>query len=357
MLAIVSIGFIRKQRYIGFFALLSGLALLTAIGTPINYLFYYLIPGFSSFGGPNRILLLYLFGIGALAGFAAQYIAEHGADKVRSWRGKQVGAAEMPMCWASIILLTLYMVSRGIAVSSFGMSAELSSAALDRVDMTFMALLVVSIMPIAVRAKARVSRDLFSILVIAIVLADLFASGINYNPTCECSKVYPDTPLTKKLQSIAKNSRIAPINQSWSMFQTPDAILPPNSAMVYGLYDVQGYDSLYTRAYKNLSSEVQGEDSSPIENGNMVFMKKITPEISKLARYVVSKQKLDLKYLKPAGHTTGAYVYRLINSQIINQKSQMNFYSFRLGLFLMLVGVGALSMVGVYRVMKYNHRT
>ena len=45
--------------------------------------------------------------------------------------------------------------------------------------------------------------------------------------------------------------------------------------MVYGLYDVQGYDSLYTKAYKDSFSRVQGIDCSPPENGNMVLMRRV----------------------------------------------------------------------------------
>ena len=44
MLALIALGSIRK-KHVGFFVLLTVLALLTATGTPINRLFYFGMPG------------------------------------------------------------------------------------------------------------------------------------------------------------------------------------------------------------------------------------------------------------------------------------------------------------------------
>ena len=126
-----------------------------------------------------------------------------------------------------------------------------------------------------------------------VIAADLFAFGINYNPTCERSKVYPETHLTGALRQIAGDRFIAPINPAWSLRALLDAVLPPNAAMVYGLHDVQGYDSLYTREYKDLASRIQGEDSSPQENGNMVLIRRYTPDLGRLADFAVSSMPLD----------------------------------------------------------------
>ncbi len=51
-----------------FFALLAVLALLLALGTPLNALFYFFIPGFAQSGSPARCLVLWALAIGVLAG-------------------------------------------------------------------------------------------------------------------------------------------------------------------------------------------------------------------------------------------------------------------------------------------------
>ncbi|OFX13545.1 MAG: hypothetical protein A2Z18_02975 [Armatimonadetes bacterium RBG_16_58_9] len=267
-------------------------------------------------------------------------------------------------------------------------------------------------------------RSTFVLLAITLLTADLFAFGINYNPTCDRSKVYPETPLTNKLQSIANDSRIAPINPSWSLFTTPDAMLPPNAAMVYGLYDVQGYDSLFLRSYQRELALVEGTDPSPPENGNMVLVRRNTPLLWKAAGTILTNIPLPQlpPGVEPLGTCAGVYLYRasepegfadvLAKAHVLDpelasfwpvgvypepgnpNKMSAEFlrgptypgwkmihdrgekldrfwevglaalpgqetarfvfepFSFRLGLFLMFVGVSALACVGIYRQLK-----
>jgi hypothetical protein len=199
-------------------------------------------------------------------------------------------------------------------------------------------------------------KDSLAALAIALSVADLFAFGINYNPTCERSKVYPETQLTTRLKQIAGRDRIAPINPEWNLFTTPRAILPPNAAMVYGLYDVQGYDSLYTMAYKYDLDLIQGQDSSPIENGNMVLVKEFTPQLGLLARYVLSPKRIESEYLKLVEEIEGVHIYRIAGARTPRPHAEYRPFSFRLGLYLMLAGVMALGCVGTFRFVKFKDK-
>lgn len=389
MLAFIALGSIRK-KHVGFFALLAVLALLTATGTPINRLFYFGIPGFSALGGPNRILLLYLFGVAALAGFGADRFAEHACDRVR------IGRRERPvgLVWGllALHLVILFSLTSRLVATRFVMGLQMEPIR----TLLLPVLVILSDVVLLIRSFNVVSRSVFSVVVVAVIVADLFTFGISYNPTCARSEVYPKTALTTELKRLTKNGeRIAPINPKWSLFQTPeDAILPPNAAMVYGLYDVQGYDSLYTRAYKDWSSKIQGEDSSPPENGNMVLVRQVPDkaELSALARYVVARNVASVdgltvtalpnaspaeRYLSPnrviapfmdgpvypgwvmidkAGTRYERYWELGLAPPPIEPSAQYVFepFTFRLGLFLMLVGVGALTCVGVYRAKRYR---
>ena len=438
MLAFLAVCRIRKQRHVGFFALLALIAILVALGTPINALFYYLIPGFSALGGPNRILLLYFFAIAALAGFGADHFAGHASDETR-WRNRTVGAGTLPTIWALVVLVGLFFAFNALAVDFVeGVLDQPFAGALAPAGMSFVALLLASMLLLLARAGSQVSRATFSVAAVLVVVADLFAFGINYNPTCGRDKIYPDTPLTTRLQSVAKNARIAPINPHWSLYRIPDAILPPNAAMVYGFYDVQGYDSLYTGVYKDLSSKVQNMDSSPPENGNMVLVRRLLPDrLDLLAAYVLSSNpkwpglgqlRLDsfshgvgVYELPDAIPLAGTYAFResaqsgldrpvapahfeLVTPNRIRvfpepgergdvivtflnypgwkarvggvstdveldslflcaregggQVVRFSFepFSFRFGLFLMLVGVSALSCVGIFRWQRHKYR-
>jgi len=290
VLALIALTRIRAQKHIVFFATLALLAILTATGTPVNYLFYYLIPGFTALGGPNRILLVYFLGIAGLAGFGVDYFAAHGADRVqRGEKGVRAGMIDALAAWACVVALCCLALA---LTAAFAVSApwHLRERILLSAALPTGLLWLVSGLPLVGRSVGLFSARKFSVIAGCVMVADFFAFGINYNPTCERSKVYPETELTTKLKQIAGNYRVAPINPRWNLYKTPDAILPPNAAMVYGLYDVQGYDSLYTKSYKDLSSDIQGEDSSPPENGNMVLIRRYTSDLPLFAGYVIRRE-------------------------------------------------------------------
>jgi hypothetical protein len=359
MLALIALGRVRNKLCIGFFAFLALFALLCAFGTPINLPFYYLIPGFSALGGPNRILLLYFFGVAIMAGFGADYFADHAQEKLHI-RGKELMWGELAALLAFLIIGVTFAVSNVLGAGFIeGITGRSFSGLPGSNGRVFTVLLLVSLGLLLARSRDTVSRSMFPTMVVVLVVADLFAFGINYNPTCERSEIYPDTPLTKKLQLLTKDgSRIAPINPSWSLFKTPNVILPPNAAMVYGLYDVQGYDSLFIKSYKDWSSRIQGEDSSPQENGNMVLVRRYTPDIGRAARYILSRDEIDDTSLQLIDTVDGVRIYKSIN-YIHAQPPRLSkdFYMFHLGLYLMMIGVGTVCGVGTYRFLKYNrHR-
>lgn len=416
MLAAVGVGLLRR-RNVGFFALLAGLSLLIALGTPTNWPFYHLVPGFSSLGGPNRILMLYFLGVAGLASVGADWVAAHASDAVQ-WRGRTCRAISRALVAVAVLVLAAVacdLIARGF-LWSFGRSEPQGPFMLTAGRLVVF--LVAGVLLMALRGGDRISRSMFGLLAVGLICADLLAAGIDYNPTCDRGKVYPDTPLTRRLQSLAKNERIAPINPEWSLFQTPDAILPPNTAMVYGLYDVQGYDSLFTRQYKDLSSEVQGQDSSPVENGNMVLVRRYAHEglagtlgvgylitradlsqfSSVIAREIASSAGIrvyeqwerdydsgrrmgprDLARFVPRYSTPNSLVaplgggppypgwemdylgrriprWREVGLAPRPDKPNASFvfepFSFRLGLFLMLTGVGALSCAGTRALLR-----
>ncbi len=66
-------------------------------------------------------------------------------------------------------------------------------------------------------------------------------------------------------------ARIVGNARDWPIDRFPRAVLPPNSAMVYHLRDVFGYDSLYLARYRDFAAAVQHGDPSPALNGNMLL--------------------------------------------------------------------------------------
>jgi hypothetical protein len=138
-----------------------------------------------------------------------------------------------------------------------------------------------------------------SALLILVGAADLLFSGYSYNPTAKQADVYPVTPAISFLQQHAAEGRIMPVNRRWSMdaAHPPPAVLPPNAATVYGLNDLQGYDSLFPGQYMTFAAALNGDGRSPApdENGNMVFTRGVGSDLARQAgaRYIVALGELQ----------------------------------------------------------------
>ncbi len=342
-LAVAGVFYIGLRQDVLFFALIGIIAMLCATGTVINYPFYYSIPGFSALGGPNRILLLYFFAVAVLAGFGTDWLSAR-ASHLSSWRRAKCRLGLIAILVSILLISAAFAGGYSYAQEFLKRVGFNASPDLSKWYLPLLALTVASIGIILARTFDIVGSKLFRVVAVLIVTADLFAFGINYNPTSERIKVYPETRLIRELKRLtADGSRIAPINPYWNLYHTPACVLPPNAAMVYGINDVQGYDSLYTRVYKDLSSAVQGTDSSPIENGNMVLIKRVTRRLPQLADYVLTTEKLHRQPLQVelVGRWDSVYVYRIKGDwcDVSRYQPVVSFFSFRLGLFLGCLGV------------------
>ncbi len=290
--AILSIGFLRKYENLGFFPLLAVFALATACGTQINAVFYYMVPGFANLGGPHRIVLLYMFAVCVMSGFGLDYFTRESTTKPTrkgSWQVPK-GAG-----WASLAVLVFFLVF----LTFFEISdrfLSLNAIKQDYPTLVPVILLTTLFYLLAVLRSYNLLRPtVFGLLITGLIAVDLIGHYHDYNPTCPPGLVYPETELTQELHRLTiseseSDKRFAPINADWNLYMLPkDAILPPNAATVYGLYDAQGYDSLYSSLYKSIASRAQGVDSSPPENGNMSLVRRYSPEVYWLADYIISR--------------------------------------------------------------------
>jgi len=148
--------------------------------------------------------------------------------------------------------------------------------------------------------RSKWKSNLLAPLALGVVALELGLNAFSIQPTAPHSAIYPQTQLTDYL---AKNS--SPTARVWFFTDKrlwlpsegflagrnhPTGILPPNGAMVYGIYDINGYDSLSVLAYHNwVASSEAGQSPSPAFNGNMMLLQTPSPSIldSLSVRYIV----------------------------------------------------------------------
>ncbi|MEJ5252501.1 MAG: hypothetical protein HPY54_10335 [Chthonomonadetes bacterium] len=242
--------------------ILATLAMLLALGTPLNALLYFGVPGFSGTGSPARVLVLWAFGTALLAGLGAERLAE--ASR-RQWL---MTAAALLVLLAVGVLSARTMAGQSLGEEAF---AELLGAQLpflvQGVALTLLGAGAV------LYGKRRGWKPAFSQGVLTLCVAGaLWVVGTGYNPASPAQNVYPSTPLLQQLQTLTEGRwRIFAVQGGWSLYRAPQAILPPNLATAAGLYDLQIYDSLMPLHAKRWLDELNGRDSAPVENGNMAL--------------------------------------------------------------------------------------
>ncbi|MDE2126342.1 MAG: hypothetical protein KGJ62_07115 [Armatimonadetes bacterium] len=249
-------------------SLLSGTALLMALGTPINRLFYFVVPGFSSTGSPARVLVIFTLGIALLAAVGVDAVAER--QPTRREMLLVFGGAVLALCVA------LRLTVGELAMRPQGAPSLAQAIGHTGADWLAVAVAVIAVLGATLFSSRHPARAPMAVAVL--VVLELMRAGWGINPTSPARAVYPVTDSIRYLQQHAGHSRVWPVNQQWSLYQTPPAVLPPNACTVYGLRDVQGYDSLFSGLYKHaadtaaLPNRAGLRDSSPAEVGNMVFI-------------------------------------------------------------------------------------
>lgn len=320
-----------------FFGCLTLLALLMALGTPVNTLFFFGVPGFAQTGSPARALLLVGFSLALLAALGLEALLErHPAG-----RRAPVLAIAVPT------LLALFGISQ-IALSA----GEVMAAAGTEVARAGVLLLIALALLLALPRLSGERARLAAGLVVGVTVVDLLAWGLGYNPSSPPEAVYPVTPGVRWLQQNGGTALIAPINRGWSLGATPPeaAVLPPNALTVYGLHDLSGYDSLFPgQAKRRVRAAAGGVDPSPPENGNIVFVKSVQTARALGARYLVAAPEAQAMlaaepFLRPVYAGPDLVIYE--NPSGRDWKPAAPEYApmpFRLGLFLGLCGLAGLA--------------
>ena len=277
----------RKSPAVRFFAIAGITCLVIAFGSPLNGILFFGIPGFASTAAPGRILVLWTLCASALAALGLNETMRHAPKDL--WRLLTKSAIpSIIVCSAALIYAIIW--TNSIAPQGF-LEARLGEQSPIWPVPAAIALSFAAAAWFAYRGSLP-ARSLGAVFLL-MTLLDLAAVDIGYNAGAKPTDAYPITPLISYLKLHARHERIMPLNSTWSLDPThpPHAILPPNTGMVYGLFDTQGYDSLFPGQYLEFAKEVNadGKNPAPQENGNIVFVHGTTSDaaLALAVRYII----------------------------------------------------------------------
>ena len=301
--------------HVRFFAVAAVVLLLCAFGTQVNWPIYHLIPGMNKAGSPARLLLLYLFSVALLAGLGAHWIAQAVDEKPARWLRAR-------LLLAIFIGAAFAVTTAFLAQGTLPLVVDLSPAqafADARFNFTMLAGIGLAALGLVfVLTDKPQQRNVLGALLVLLIVSDLAAFGFRYLRYSPRAEVYATTGAIRFLQQHATDGRFLalsppPLEKAWpasdypqilylfrGLRAFPQAVLPPNAAMVYGLRDVLGYDSLYLANYRSLVGQLEGRDPSPPANGNLLLAADARRDLLKNfgVRYLVSVNPLAGRELK-----------------------------------------------------------
>jgi hypothetical protein len=284
------------------------LAMLLALGTPLNALLYFGVPGFSGTGSPARVLVLWTFGTALLAGMGTERLA------LASRKEWLLTAGTLVVLFA-VSLFAARAVTR-LALSEEAFPEWLWAQMPELLQGIALAALGAGVVVWGCQ-KRWTPLWTQSILVVC-VLGSLWGAGAGYNPTAPPESVYPTTPLLEKAQFLTEGKwRLFAVQSGWSLYRAPQAILPPNLATVMGLYDLQIYDSLMPLHTKRWLDGLNGRDSAPVENGNMALGWRAPADRLAEAgvKVVLATQPLAEPGLRPIVESAEGYLYEVAGAR------------------------------------------
>lgn len=285
-----------------FFAVAAIISLLLALGTPLNALPFFGLPGFSQTGSPGRILVLWSFCVSVLAAMGTKALLR------ANWHALRHGLSAFAALFVMTFGYTAFWISRHAPAGTLAANMATESD-LWRLPL---GLLLGMGAGLWLWKKGSVKTPVLGAALVILVSADLLASGYGFNRTAAAQNVYSMTPIIAYLQQHRAEGRIMPLNRRWSLSSAPPpAVLPPNAATVYGLDDTQGYDSLLTGQYFQFAGLLDGGSPAPPENGNIVFTDGYaSPEAQAAgARFVISRTPLTAGFLTKVMQDNGVFLY------------------------------------------------
>ncbi len=334
-----------------FFAGLTAITLLLAMGTPLNLPLFFFVPGYSQTGNPARSLILLSLSLSVLSAIGLNTLLRE--DFLREQKRRAVFIAVVVSLFAAAIGASqgARYAAQNVPGTSFGQLMELAQPdVLKGVVLLLLAAAGMLVLPRLTPDRRLLGGGILS----GLVALDLLSWGAGYNPSVSPSLVFPVTPGIAFLQANGQEARIAIINRNWTLGSAPPqgAALPPNSLTVYELHDIGGYDSLFPGEAKIQAREAGGgEDPSPPANGNIVFVKRIETAVNLGARFIVVSPEVPEESLTTAGLQR---VYEGLDLKIYENPAGLmagapaekpTFDTFRIGLFCALCGGAALLSV------------
>ncbi len=240
---------------------LGVISFLLAVGSPLNRLMYFAVPGWSASGSPGRICVLFVISMCVLAAIGWSKVdlsVGEGNAKYRPFFPILVLGAALGLSFAALggLHLPFWFAKEP---NQFSLNLFEAASQKTKIAALFEFTVVAAFTVFCIRD--RFQRHWTVLLPFIVLTYSGFALGVR------TGNVPPLNPALK-----AGFDRIAIVPGNWGLLERARTLLPPNLATLHRVHEVGGYDSLMHRDTVKLLHEIDGKDAAPPANGNMMFV-------------------------------------------------------------------------------------
>ncbi len=280
---------VKRKGVAAVFALSAVLAISVFLDTVVFRLLYY-VPIFA-FGRQVEAKIIYMFAVSVLAGLGLNSLLE--LERETAVRlARLAGLALLIVVIVTLAGLGLGWIVVGVkGADSLGLAGEWYVYNVPHI-LRLAALVLGGSVLFLLLSRGKVKPQMFSLLAMGLVVADLFCYGWRFNPPQDPANLYPDTEGTEFLQADPGIFRI---------MRGPGGkhTLPPNTPAVYGLSDAGGYRALLLEQYGDFMNLIEGGvfDPDSVHMRSIEFLNRPESVASKLLDL------LNVKYIltRPQG--------------------------------------------------------
>lgn len=209
---------LRKNTNILFYTISSIVLIILFLNSPLTQELYKIQVPFISTGSPTNAIFLLSFSLSILAGFGLHTFLDKKDKK-----------------FISIFVVSIFVFGCGIFTMHVMHIAYTMRNSIYTGIIYFLGALVVFLLYFFVK-----KQKIIVVLLLLLTIFDLMYFFEKFNPFVRASLMYPPTPIATFLKTHGENFRF------WSY---GNAFIQPNIATQFELYDVNGYDPLYSKNY------------------------------------------------------------------------------------------------------------